>query len=105
MNRAADIRLETNGNRGRYVRALADGSEAEMAYVEDRPGVIIILHTYTPPPHRGQGFAAALVEKAVADFRAAEKKVVPACWFARQQFAQNPDWADLLIEDGRGGLR
>jgi predicted GNAT family acetyltransferase len=92
------IRLERNGNRGRYVAILPDGSEAEVTYVEDRPSVVIILHTYTPPPHRGRGIAAALVKKAVEDFRAADKKVVPACWFARQQFEEHPDWADLLIE-------
>jgi uncharacterized protein len=101
---AADIRLDTSGNRGRYSRTLGDGSEAEMTFVEDRPGVVVILHTYTPPKHRGGGIAAALVKKAVEDFRAGKKKVVPACWFARQQFDAHPDWADLL-EDGRGGQR
>jgi predicted GNAT family acetyltransferase len=94
----SSIRLETDGDRGRYVTALADGSEAEMTYVEDRPGVIIILHTYTPPRHRGQGVAAALVGKAVEDFRTGKKKVVPACSFARRQFAENPGWADLLAD-------
>jgi predicted GNAT family acetyltransferase len=60
--------------------------------------VVIILHTYTPPKHRGQGIAATLVEKAVEDFRAGRKKVVPACSFARRQFAENPSWADLLAD-------
>jgi predicted GNAT family acetyltransferase len=94
----SSIRLETEGDRGRYVTALPDGTEAEMTYVEDRPGVVIILHTYTPPKHRGQGVAAALVKKAVEDFRAGKKKVVPACSFARRQFAENRGWSDLIVD-------
>jgi predicted GNAT family acetyltransferase len=35
----------------------------------------------------------------VEDFRAAGKRVIPACWFARQQFQEHPDWADLLTRD------
>jgi hypothetical protein len=92
------IRLETEGNRARYVLALPDGTEAELTYVEDRPDVVTILHTYTPPEHRGHGFAARLVERAVADFRASGKAVVPICWFARQQFRERPEWADLLAK-------
>ncbi len=102
MGKASDIRLEADGTRGRYVRSMSDGSEAELTFVEDRPGVVTILHTYTPPQHRGNGIAATLVERAVADFRAGGKKVVPACWFARQEFRAHPEWADLLAEDGRG---
>ena len=81
---------------GRYVYRFGDGTEAEMAYVESPPGTVTITHTGTPPRHRGQGVAAALVAKAAADFRASNKKVVPACWFARDEFQANPEWADLL---------
>jgi predicted GNAT family acetyltransferase len=94
----AAIGFERQGDYGRYSYRLPDGSEAEMTYVEDAPGAVIILHTYTPPRHRGQGIAEAVVTKAVEEFRAAGKKVVPACWFARQQFDAHPDWADLLAK-------
>lgn len=102
---ASEIRHETRGNRGRYVRTMPDGAEAEMTYVEDRPGVAIILHTYTPPQHRGKGLAATLVEKAVEDFRAGGKTVVPACSFAREQFDLHPEWADLLATGGGRAAR
>jgi predicted GNAT family acetyltransferase len=94
----SDIRFEAAGNRGRYFYPLPDGDEAEVTYVEDGPGVVIILHTYTPRQHRGQGIAASIVEKAVKDFRASGRKVIPACWFARQQFADHPEWSDLLYK-------
>ncbi len=93
----AAIQLQTGAEHGRYSHAFPDGSEAEMIYVERRPGVVAITHTETPPQHRGQGVAATLVARAVADFRAAGLKVSPACWFARQQFREHPDWGDLLF--------
>jgi predicted GNAT family acetyltransferase len=92
----AKIRLQGGPRQGRYVYAFPDGSEAEMDFVESRPGVVTITHTGTPRQHRGQGVAATIVARAVADFRAAGQKVIPACWFARDQFAGHPDWADLL---------
>jgi predicted GNAT family acetyltransferase len=90
------IRLEKGNGRGRYSYRFADGSEAEMDYVEDAPGVVTITHTETPRQHRGNGVAAALVTRAVEDFRAAGLKVVPACWFARGMFEAKPKWQDLL---------
>ena len=94
---AGSIRLAAGPQHGRYSYAFPDGSEAEMIYAERRPGVVVITHTETPPQHRGQGVAASLVARAVADFRAAGRKVVPACWFARQQFQEHPDWDDMLF--------
>ena len=64
-------------------------------------GVVTITHTGTPPQHRGQGVAAASSQAPSTDFRAAGHKVVPACWFAREQFDAHPEWSDLLA----AGLR
>jgi len=93
---AKDIRREDRANGGRYSFRFADGSEAEMIYVSEKPDVAIVTHTYTPPEHRGQGVAAALVARAVADFRAERRTVIPSCWFARQEFSAHPEWSDLL---------
>jgi len=90
------VRLQGGPKQGRYVYPFPDGSEAEMDFFESRPGVVTITHTGTPRQHRGQGVAATLVAHAVQDFRAAGQKVIPACWFARDQFSEHPDWADLL---------
>jgi len=95
---AGKIRLERSPGYGRYSYAFADGSEAEMNFLERQPGVVTIVHTYTPPQHRGQGVAAEVVKKAIEDFRRAKQKVVPACWFAGEQFRENPGWTDLLAE-------
>jgi hypothetical protein len=90
------IEKEVRPHGGRYFYRFADGSQAEMDFSEDAPGIVTITHTGTPRQHRGQGIAAELVARAVADFRAEGRKVVPLCWFARQQFDTHPDWADLL---------
>ena len=54
-----------------------------------------------PAAFRGQGVGQALVARAVADFRAAGKKVLPLCPFAAAQFRRHPEWADLLQERKR----
>lgn len=94
---ANEISLEQTGSKGRYVYR-AEGAEAEMTFSRAGEGLVIIDHTEVPDAFRGQGVGAALVARAVADFRAAEKKVVPLCPFAAAQFRRNPDWADLLQE-------
>lgn len=93
---ASRIELEKSASGGRYVYGFPDGSAAEMTYVERQPGIVTITHTGTPRQHRGQGVAAALVARAVGDFRAAGQRVIPACWFAREQFEAHADWSDLL---------
>jgi predicted GNAT family acetyltransferase len=94
-----DVHKESRPNGGRYFHRFEDGSEAEMIYVADGGDVAIITHTYTPPQHRGQGVAAALVARAVSDFRAEGRKVIPSCWFARQEFSAHPEWSDLLAHE------
>ena len=93
-----DIRVQHDSGYGRYSYTFSDGSQAEMSYVDRGADVVAITHTYTPSQHRGQGIAAVLVSRAIEDFRSDGKKVIPACWFARQQFDEHPDWADLLAE-------
>jgi uncharacterized protein len=97
------IEHERSSGGGRFVLRLPDGATAQLAYVLDGE-VATITHTGTPPQHRGQGIAAALVEKAVTEFRAGGRKVIPACWYAREQFRAHPEWADLLAP-GSGGDR
>ncbi len=91
------IRIEAAPDRGRYVYDLPDGSQAELTFFERPRGVVTIDHTETPPRHRGRGVAAALVARAVEDFRAAGQKVIPACPFAFRKFKEHPEWADVLL--------
>jgi predicted GNAT family acetyltransferase len=96
---AGAITLEETESKGRY--AYRDGAdEAEMTFSKAGVGLVIIDHTEVPPAFRGQGVGQALVERAVADFRAQGKKVLPLCPFAAAQFRRHPEWADLLQQKG-----
>ena len=91
------IRIERGDGRSRYVYDLPDGSQAVLDFFEVPAGVVTIDHTETPTKHRNQGIGGALVARAVEDFRAAGKKVIPACPFAYREFRHHPAWADLLV--------
>ena len=91
------IRVEGGPDGGRYVYDFPDGTQSEMTFFEAPAGVVTIDHTETPPRHRGQGVAGALVARAVEDFRSAGKKVIPACPFAFREFRRHPAWSDLLV--------
>lgn len=92
---ASDITLEDNGSKGRYVYRSA-GAEAEVTYSRAGEGIVIIDHTEVPDVFRGQGVGAALVARAVEDFRAQRRKVMPLCPFAAAQFRRHQEWADVL---------
>ncbi len=90
-----DITLEETSGKGRYLYR-ADGAEAEMTFSKAGAHLIIIDHTGVPDAFRGQGVGQALVTRAVADARAAGKKILPLCPFAAAQFRRHPDWTDVL---------
>jgi predicted GNAT family acetyltransferase len=91
-----EIELEESESRGRYVVRAPDGSFAEMTFSKAGANMIIINHTEVPDAFRGHGVGLRLVERAVADARAAGKSIVPRCSFARAQFQRHPEWADVL---------
>jgi uncharacterized protein len=93
------IHVEARPDGGRYLYEFPDGSQSELTYVEAPAGVVTIDHTETPMRHRGQGVAGALVARAVEDFRAAGKKIIPACPFAYREFRRHADWSDLLLSE------
>lgn len=92
----ADIQLEETDTKGRYVLRGPDGAEAEMTFSKLGNDAIIIDHTGVPDVFRGQGVGLKLVERGVADARAAGKKIIPLCPFAAAQFKRHPEWADVL---------
>jgi len=91
-----EITLERRGHRGRYVLPLPDGEEAELTFVDGGPSHVIVDHSWVPPRHRGQGVALKLVEKAVADARAAGLKITPLCRYVAAEFRRHPQWSDVL---------
>jgi uncharacterized protein len=94
-----DITLEDGTSKGSYRYRLGD-DEAFMTFSEAGAQLMIIDHTEVPDAFRGQGVGPALVARAVADARAAGKRILPLCPFAAAQFRRHPEWADVL-ESGK----
>lgn len=91
-----EIRFDETDTKGRYWVKGAGGEEAEMTFSKTGEDMIIIDHTLVPDAFRGQGIGLKLVERGVADARAAGKKIIPLCPFAAAQFKRHPEWADVL---------
>lgn len=92
-----DIRFEESGNRGKYSILMPNGQESKLTFVRTGPDHVIADHTYVPPSYRGQGVAEHLVERLIADARAAGTRITPTCWFVADEFARHgPEWNDVL---------
>ncbi|WP_165143344.1 GNAT family N-acetyltransferase [Microbacterium endophyticum] len=62
---------------------------------------LAMTRAYTIPTFRGQGFAADIVERAVADVEASGDRVVsPVCWYVAEWFESHPDRAGVLTPRG-----
>jgi predicted GNAT family acetyltransferase len=90
-----NIELEETGSKGRYFLRSPNGAVAEMTFSKVGEHMIIIDHTDVPEAFRGQGAGLRLVMRAVEDMRAAGKKIIPLCPFARAQFDRHKEWADV----------
>lgn len=70
-------------------------STALIEYVR-AGGRVTFVHTYVPPPLRGQGIAEKLVRAALAWARSESLKVVPQCSYMARFIERHPEYADLV---------
>lgn len=85
-------------SRARYV-ARVDGleGEGELTLSKASPVLVIADHTLVDDRLRGQGVAGALVERLIADARAAGQRIVPLCPYVRAQAERHREaWADVI---------
>jgi predicted GNAT family acetyltransferase len=82
-------------DRDRYA-LVVDGEVLAVAEYRDDGDRVVMHHTYTEPRHRGQGYAAQLVEGALDDLRARNRTIVPSCWFVAEFVDAHPEYRDLL---------
>jgi len=68
-------------------------SVCEYEVVGDR---MIFTHTLVPPELRGRGLAELLVRAALAEARAAGRKVVPACVYVAKFIERHREYQDLV---------
>jgi predicted GNAT family acetyltransferase len=80
---------------GKTYEASVDGHRAVCDY-ELADDKMIFTHTFVPPELRGRGLAEQLVRAALADARAAGRKVVPSCSYVATFIQRNAEYQDLL---------
>lgn len=82
---------------------LEDASGREIAFVSfpARDGdTVEITSTVVDKSLQGQGMAGKLLEALAAELRSDGRKAIPTCSYAVKWFAQHPEQADLLGNEG-----
>lgn len=91
----SQVTLTNDVQRSRY-EATLNGEVVAFADYEVRGSIVVMPHTVTIPARRGNGYAAKVVQYALDDIRAADRKVVASCWYVAKFIDEHPDDADLL---------
>ena len=89
------LTLTNDLQRSRY-EATLDGEVVAFADYQVRGSIVVMPHTVTIPARRGNGYAAQVVQYALDDIRAADRKVVASCWYVAKFIDEHPEAADLL---------
>lgn len=71
---------------------------AEITYSETGEKEMTIDHTVVSEELRGQKMGNQLVKKVVNLAREENKKIIPACSFARKEFEENQEYQDVLAK-------
>ena len=86
-----EIGFEDTGSGGRYTLGdahLSFSRAGETRWIADA--------TVVPDAMRGTGAGLAMVERLVADARAAGVTIVALCPFVRAQARRHPEWRDVV---------
>lgn len=88
------VQITHNPAASRY-EAVLDGHLSICEY-ELSDGRMIFTHTVVPPELRGRGMAEKLVRAALAEARAAGRRVVPQCSYVAKFIERHAEFADLV---------
>lgn len=78
--------------------AYLDGEQVgEVSFWADDRGRIVIDHTGVNPEHQGKNIGTGLIKCVVDLARAQNKRIVPACSFARAVFERHPEFNDARM--------
>ena len=95
-----DVDVRDVPERQRFEARGDDGTVLGVAEYERRPGVVVFTHTEVDPRQEGHGIGSALVRAALDHVREAGDRIEPVCPFVRSFVAENPDYADLVVDGG-----
>jgi predicted GNAT family acetyltransferase len=89
------INVRHNAEQSRF-EAVVDGMRCVADY-HLADGVMVMTHTYVPPPLEGRGIAAELVGAALSHARRHQYKVDPRCSYVRSYMRRHPQTASLHL--------
>jgi uncharacterized protein len=84
------------GNNAFYIGENIEDALAVITFVPAGDSEIIIDHTYVSFSLRGKGIALELLKKVVEYARNENKKIIPACSYARKVLTQDKEFEDVL---------
>jgi len=73
-----------------------DGTVVSFATYHQQGATVIVPHVETIAEHRGQGYAARLMDGLVDLLRSSNRTITPLCPFAAGHIRDNPEHHDLL---------
>ncbi|GFH43041.1 N-acetyltransferase [Lactococcus hodotermopsidis] len=94
----ANFTFEDQGNQIVLLDSTIGEQVGEIAFLESE-NTLIIVHTGVEPNYRHQGLAEQLVFQVVEKARQEGKKIFPICPFAKKEFDEKADYADVLQVD------
>ena len=80
-----------------YLGDTLETAIAEVTYVPTDQDTIIIDHTFVANELRGQNVGKQLIKKVVDFARQENKKIIPQCSFAANEFNKNKEYEDVLF--------
>lgn len=83
------------GNHKFYLGDNEENMKAVVTYVDGGENTIILNHTYVSPELRGQNIGQKLVKRVVDYAKENNKKIVPQCWFAEDEFKAHKEYEDV----------
>ena len=96
--RVTDLRFTDEKDASRYTLHRGDQLVSVLDYRDDGR-TVAMTRAFTIPTFRGHGYAAMVVERAVADLEArGDREVLPVCWYVADWFAAHPERAGILHE-------
>ena len=86
--------IRNNHEQSRYELAI-DGKLVGIADYRVVDDVVVFPHTEIHRARRGEGLGAQLVQYALDDVRATNRRVRALCWFVADFLTEHPEYADL----------
>lgn len=91
-------RFEDQKDKSRYVLFDGDDIISSIDY-SDNGTSIALTRVFTPPTHRGQGYAAIMMSAAVEEIaKAGDRTIKPVCSYAGVWFEKHPEYDNLLTK-------